>query len=46
LLLYRPREAALDIDIEPQELVEIKLRVKAMDPFAISWTMAEVHLYN
>ena len=46
LLLYRPKEAALDLEVPPTRLRRLELRVDKDDPFAMPWTMSEVRLYT
>jgi hypothetical protein len=45
-LLYRPREASLDFDVQTPPLIELRLRIPADDPFQLPWTMAELRLYR
>jgi len=45
-LLYRPREARLDLDVETPPLLELRLRIARNDAFLLPWTMAELHLYR
>jgi hypothetical protein len=45
-LLYRPREARLDLDVETPPLLELRLRISSDDAFHLPWTMAELHLYR
>ncbi|HVR70276.1 MAG TPA: hypothetical protein VMT87_05460 [Vicinamibacteria bacterium] len=44
-LVHRPREARLDIDIEPRPLRAVRLRVKEPDPFLMPWRIGEIRLY-
>lgn len=46
LLLHRPREASLDLDIPPQTLHGFRLRIAETDRFAMPWTMAELRAYR
>jgi hypothetical protein len=46
LLLHRPREASLDLDIPPRTLRGFRLRIAETDPFAMPWTMAELRAYG
>lgn len=45
-LLHRPREARLDLDVEPRRLKAVRLRVRETDPFGMPWKMAEVRLFE
>jgi len=45
-LLYRPRDARLDLDVETPPLRELRLRISATDRFRLPWTMAELRLYR
>jgi hypothetical protein len=45
-LLRRPREARLDIDIEPRPLRGVRLRLKEPDPFLMPWRIGEIRLYG
>ena len=46
LLLHRPREASLDLDIPPRILRGFRLRIAETDDFAMPWTMAELRAYG
>jgi hypothetical protein len=46
LLLHRPREASLDLDIPVRTLRGFRLRIAETDPFAMPWTMAELRAYG
>ncbi|HYU41209.1 MAG TPA: hypothetical protein VEQ84_03595 [Vicinamibacteria bacterium] len=46
LLLHRPREASLDLDIPPRLLRGFRLRIAETDAFAMPWTMAELRAYG
>jgi len=45
-LLHRPQEARLDLDIAPQRLRAVKVRVTETDPFWMTWTLPEVRVYE
>ena len=45
LLLHRPREASLDLDIPARPLGGFRLRIADTDAFAMPWTMAEIRAY-
>jgi hypothetical protein len=44
-LLHRPREAWLDLEIEPQPLAALRVRISEDDAFALPWTMSEVRVW-
>ena len=46
LLLHRPREASLDLDIPPRTVRGFRLRIAETDAFAMPWTMAELRAYG
>jgi hypothetical protein len=46
LLLHRPREARLELDVATPPLKELHLRISGNDEFVLPWTMAEVRLYT
>jgi hypothetical protein len=45
-LLFRPRQARLDLDVETPPLRELRLRISGNDHFQLPWTMAELRLYR
>jgi hypothetical protein len=45
-LLHRPYEARLDLDVAPQRLQAVRLRVKETDAFGMPWRVAEVRLFE
>jgi len=45
-LLYRPRAASLDLDVETPPLRELRLQIAADDSFQLPWTMSELRLYR
>ena len=45
-LLYRPREARLDLDVETPLLRELRLRIASSDEFQLPWTMTELRLFR
>lgn len=45
-LLYRPRAASLDLDVETPPLRELRLQIAADDAFQLPWTMAELRLFR
>lgn len=46
LLLYRPREARLELDVVTPLLRELRLNIAGNDHFLLPWTMAELRLYR
>ena len=46
LLLHRPREASLDLDLPARTLGGFRLRIAETDAFAMPWTMAELRAYG
>ena len=45
-LVQNPRSATFDLDIEPQPLTAIRLRITETDPFQMPWTMSEIRVYG
>jgi hypothetical protein len=45
-LLRRPREASLDLDIQPHLLQAFRLRIAETDPFGMPWTMVELRAFR
>jgi hypothetical protein len=45
-LLYKPKEATLDIDIDPVPLRAVKLKITETDPFGMPWTLSEIRIFE
>jgi hypothetical protein len=45
-LLHQPQDATLVVDLEPQELRALRIRITETDPFFMPWTMSEIRLYE
>jgi hypothetical protein len=45
VLLHQPREAWLDIEIEPRTLSALRVRIREPDEFALPWTMSEIRVW-
>jgi hypothetical protein len=46
LLLERPAEARLDLDVEARLVTALRLRIQESDPFAMPWSMAELRVFT
>jgi hypothetical protein len=45
-LLHRPLEASLDLDLTPQPLRGLRIRIAETDAFAMPWALPEVRVYE
>jgi hypothetical protein len=44
-LLHQPREAWMDLEIEPRTLSAIRVRIRDDDAFALPWTLPEIRVW-
>ncbi len=45
-LLHQPKDATFVVDVEPQELRALRIRITETDPFFMPWMMSEIRLYE
>jgi hypothetical protein len=45
-LLLAPREASLDLDLEPRPLTGLRIRIASTDPFLMPWALPEIRVFE